>query len=93
MDLKTTEESRDKIREMVRGKKNISHVDAGNLLDDVEALLEDAQEMDASFNLRWEADMRAIKRWQKAHSGNERVWPDHADMVVWLMEQIEGKKS
>jgi hypothetical protein len=47
-----------------------------------------AAELTAYFNLRWEADMRAIKRWQAAHPGNELTWPDHADMVVWLLEQL-----
>ena len=32
--------------------------------------------------------MRAIKRWQAAHPGNDLRWPDHADLVVWLMEQL-----
>ncbi len=45
----------------------------------------------ASFDLRWDADMRAIKRWQAAHPGNDLTWPDHADMVVWLLEQIETR--
>ena len=49
----------------------------------VEALNEDNR----LFNLRWEADMRAIERWQEAHPGNDLVWPDHTDLVVWLMEQ------
>lgn len=40
------------------------------------------------FELRWKADMRAIERWQKAHPGNENVWPDHTDLVTWLMEEI-----
>jgi len=39
-----------------------------------------------TFDLRWKADQRAIKRWQAAHPGNDLTWPDHADMVVWLME-------
>ena len=39
-----------------------------------------------TFDLRWKADRRAIKRWQAAHPGNDLTWPDHADMVVWLME-------
>lgn len=47
-------------------------------------------EMQASFDLRWEADMRAIRRWQAAHPGRDLVWPDHADLVVWLMEQLEA---
>ena len=44
-------------------------------------------ELEASFNLRWGADMRAIKRWQEA-TGNTLVWPDHADLCVWLMEKV-----
>jgi hypothetical protein len=91
MDLKTTKESRDKIREMVRDKKNISYLDAGNLLDDVDVLLTDAQEVGASFVLRWKADMRAIQRWREAHPDNELFGPDHADLCVWLMEQLEQK--
>lgn len=46
-----------------------------------------------SFDVRWEADQRAIKRWQEAHPGNDLVWPDHADMVVWLMEQHALKST
>lgn len=43
-------------------------------------------EMRASADLRWKADMRAIERWHAA--GNpELVWPDHTDLVVWLLEQ------
>lgn len=49
-------------------------------------------EYDASFNVRWEADMRAIKRWQEA-TGRKLVWPDHADLVVWLLEQLEGRNA
>ena len=56
-------------------------------------LLEDAfeeiREMQASFDLRWNADMRAIKRWQAAHPGSELIWPDHADMVVWMLERLD----
>lgn len=42
------------------------------------------------FDLRWKADMRAIKRWQAANPGNDLVWPDHADLVVWLLDQLDG---
>lgn len=48
-----------------------------------------ADELQASFDLRWQSDMRAIKRWQEAHPGNELVWPDHADIVVWLLEELD----
>jgi hypothetical protein len=47
----------------------------------------------ASFDLRWAADMRAIKRWQAAHPGTGHIWPDHADMVVWLLAQIEARSD
>src|SRR5690348_5000879 len=44
-------------------------------------------DLQRTFDLRWDADMRAIKRWQAAHPGSDLVWPDHADMVVWLLER------
>jgi hypothetical protein len=53
----------------------------------------DVAELQATFDLRWQADQRAIKKWQAAHPGNELVWPDHADMVVWLLEQLDAQKE
>ena len=44
-------------------------------------------DMQAIFDLRWDADMRAIRRWQAA-TGRDFTWPDHADLVVWLLEQL-----
>jgi hypothetical protein len=41
-----------------------------------------------TFDLLWAAQMRAIERWQAAHPGNEMVWPDHAMLVEWLLEEI-----
>lgn len=49
-------------------------------------------ELDKTFRLRWAADMRAIARWQAEH-GNTLIWPDHADLCVWLMEQLEAKND
>lgn len=43
----------------------------------------------ALFDLRWKADQRAVKRWKAAHPERQLVWPDHADMVVWLIEQAD----
>lgn len=60
----------------------------------VEAIVKVADDLDEhrrSFDMRWNADMRAIKLWQAAHPGNENVWPDHADLCVWLMEQYDEK--
>lgn len=46
-----------------------------------------ANQLQRLFDLRWEADMRAIKRWQAANPGNDLVWPDRADLVVWLLDR------
>lgn len=58
----------------------------------VAELTKELAERDASFDLRWKADMRAIARWRE-ESPVERdlLWPDHADKVVWLMGQLEAK--
>jgi hypothetical protein len=49
------------------------------------------KELQQSFDLRWKADMRAIKRWQEANPGKELVWPDHADLCVWLLDQLTAQ--
>lgn len=50
-------------------------------------------ELQRTFDLQWKADQRAIKCWQEAHPGNDLVWPDRADMVVWLMEKWDESRS
>lgn len=54
---------------------------------------EDNAELRRYFDLRRDADQRAIARWQKAHPGKELVWPDHADLCVWLMVRYEELKN
>lgn len=44
------------------------------------------------FDLRWKASLRASKRWQKA-TGRALVFPDHADLCVWLLEQLDLKND
>lgn len=56
---------------------------------ELHARLEERQQ---SFDLRWKASMRAIKRWQAA-TGKELQWPDHADLCVWLLERIEEREG
>ncbi len=46
-----------------------------------------AEELQATFDLQWRADLRAIKLWQAAHPGNELTWPDRCNLVVWLLEE------
>jgi hypothetical protein len=52
----------------------------------------DLAELQATFDLVWKAHMRAIKRWQDA-TGKELVWPDQADLCVWLLEKVEAMET
>ena len=73
----------------ILGKKGVFATDGSWFDRGVEKIVESNHEYRASFDLRWKADMRAIKRWQAAHPGNDLVWPDHADMVVWLLGEVD----
>lgn len=44
-------------------------------------------EMEATFDLQWDASQRAIKMWQDA-GGDAMTWPDRAHLLVWLMERV-----
>ena len=57
------------------------------------AAIAERNDLQASADLRWKADMRAIKMWQEAHPGNDLVWPDHADLCVWLLEQLTKSRG
>ena len=50
-------------------------------------------DLQRTFDLRWKADQRAIKMWRDAHPGNDLVWPDRCDMVVWLLDQLDDAKT
>lgn len=52
----------------------------------------EAEELQRTFDLRWKADMRAIKRWQDA-TGRTLTWPDHADAVVFLLEKLDAAEA
>lgn len=54
---------------------------------------EERDELDYSFHLRWRCDLRAIERWQQAHPDRDHVWPDHTDLLVWLLEQLDALKE
>lgn len=53
-------------------------------------LEEELQDMRATLDMRLGADRRAVKMWQAAHPERSNVWPDHADLVVWLMERNDN---
>jgi len=50
-------------------------------------------DLQRTFDLRWKADQRAIKIWQEANPGNDLVWPDHADLVVYLLGRLSQPLS
>lgn len=83
-------------------KRNMDEHDGCLALTDVEgdlvaaalrAAAEEIEQRDRSFDVRWRADMRAIKRWQQANPGNDLVWPDHADLCVWLMDSRHTERG
>jgi hypothetical protein len=90
-----SEELLESALEKVRAAREIGAVVALRK-PDAEAIYEAAErasELQRTFELRWAADMRAIDRWQEAHPGSELTWPDHADLVVWLLERLEQEQS
>jgi hypothetical protein len=68
-------------------RKEYDEIQMSHLRAELAHAKEERDELQALFDLQWDADQRAIKRWQKAHPGNDLVWPDRADMVTWLMDQ------
>lgn len=47
------------------------------------------KDQEKTFDLRWKADQRAIKMWQEEDPNRENIWPDHADMVVFLLHKLD----
>ena len=66
-----------------------SAYDAREPLDECIEAADRIEELEQLFDLRWAADMRAIKAWQIAHPDQPRTWPDHADLGVWCLSRIE----
>lgn len=65
---------------------------SGKALWDLRGLAEEALELQQLFDLRWKADMRAIKMWQDA-GGDKLTWPDHGKLCVWLLEQLDKARA
>ena len=64
-------------------------LDAAEERDSLKAEVADLQ---ATFDFRWKADQRATAMWQVA-TGRERMWPDHADMVIWMLGEIDKLRA
>lgn len=56
---------------------------------ELEAAIARADELEATFELINAAQMRAIKMWQDANPGNDLVWPDGAELTLWLMDATD----
>lgn len=56
--------------------------------DEIERLRLERDELQQAFDMRRKANSRAIKHWQQK-TGKTLTWPDHADLCVWLFEEIE----
>ena len=65
-------------------------IDIMNYYSDlIHDLIQQAKELEEIFELRHKADMRAITMWREKHPERELTLPDHADMVVWLLERLD----
>lgn len=47
------------------------------------------QDYEKGFELRYNADTRAIDKWRAA-TKRTMVLPDHADLCVWLLQQLDS---
>lgn len=63
------------------------------IIERVNRLRAQRDELQDSFDLRWKADMRAIRKWQAANQGNDLVWPGHTDLVVWLLAERDRMRD
>lgn len=52
-----------------------------------EELTSEVKEYTTVFDFSWNADRRAQRMWEEAHPDQPLVWPDKADMIVWLLER------
>ncbi len=50
-------------------------------------------EIQAVFDRMYAANIRGIEAWQAKHPGNDLVWPDHAKLVEWLLDQLSEAKK
>jgi hypothetical protein len=45
-------------------------------------------ELQLWFDVRQAADQMALATWRAAHPGDETPIPEHADLVIWLLDQL-----
>lgn len=57
------------------------------------AMRGERDELQATFDMQWEADKRGIKKWQGLHPERNLTWPDRANFVVWLLHKLEAAED
>lgn len=67
-------------------------VAAINALPQLIAAARERDDLQKTFDVRWDCDQRAIERWQEA-TGHKTVWPDGADLTVWLLTELEQAEA
>jgi hypothetical protein len=70
---------------LAKGEGNCE--DVLTLIADLRAARVDLADLQSTFDRMWDADQRAIMRWQEAHPGNDMVWPDRSRLTEWLLER------
>jgi hypothetical protein len=59
----------------------------------VAALTAERDELQATFDAWWAAEMRGVAAWRAAHPGNDLVLPDTARFTVWLIEERDALRE
>lgn len=54
------------------------------------AVEQERDKLQRTFDLMWDADQRAIKRWQEAGEGRELTWPDRSKLTEWLLTERDA---
>ena len=77
--------------DLVKRLRNLvgQYIGDANIDDELQGAADRIEELEHLFDLRWAADMRAIRLWQSAHPDQPRTWPDHADLGTWCLSRIE----
>lgn len=53
--------------------------------------MEELQGLRATFNVRWQAQLRAVDFWEK-ETGQKLMWPKQEDLCLWLLKKKEAAK-
>ena len=71
-----------------------SERDANSMLtEENDKLRERVRKLQVSLDLQWNSALRAIKQWQAAHPDKANIWPDHKELLLWLMEEVKNERE